>query len=137
MIAAEESLVSWVLLLARVSLAMVFLVSGIHKGTWYRKAIEEFRQAAVPLIGVTLPATIALHLVASICLILGIFTAEAAVALAIFTVLATEREHAFWRFEGSERLVRSRIALANLGVIGGLLLLTITGPGHLSLAAAG
>lgn len=137
MIFAEEPLVSWVLLLARVSLATVFLVSGIHKGIWYRKAIEEFRKAAVPLIGVTLPATIALHLVASVCLILGIYTAEAAVALATFTVLATEREHAFWRFEGSERLIRSRVALANLGVVGGLLLLAVAGAGRLSLAVAG
>ena len=137
MISIEEPLASWVLLFARVSLATVFLVSGVHKGLWYQMAIEEFRRAGAPMTGVTLPATILLHLIGSLCLILGVYTAEAAVALAAFTVLATLWEHAFWRFDGEKRLDRSRIALANLGVIGGLLLLALVGPGRLALALPG
>lgn len=135
MISIEEPLASWVLLFARVSLAAVFFVSGVHKGIWYGKAVEEFRRAGIPIIGLSLPATIALHLTASLCLVLGIYTVEAALLLAGFTVIATLRVHAFWRFEGTMRLDRSRIALGNLGVIGGLLVLATTGPGHFVLGA--
>ena len=133
MIAIEEPLASWILLAARVCLASVFLVSGTHKAIWYRRAVAEFRLAKAPLVSVTLPATIALHLVGSTCLILGVFTTQAALILAAFTLLATERAHGFWRHSGEERLKRSRNAMANLGVIGGLLILAVTGPGHLSL----
>ena len=42
MISIEEPLASWILLVARVCLASVFLVSGVHKAVWYKKAVAEF-----------------------------------------------------------------------------------------------
>jgi putative oxidoreductase len=129
----NEPFASWILLVARLCLSLVFLVSAVHKAIWYQKALDEFRLARVPMIGVMLPATILFHLVASICVIVGFHVPEAAVTLAVFTLVATERAHAFWRFEGPARLDRGRYALANLGVIGGLLLLAVVGPGRLVL----
>jgi len=133
MISFDHQIAAWMLLLARILLSLVFLVSGIHKAFWFKKAAEEFRAAKAPLVGITLPATITLHLAASICLIVGLYTTEAALMLALFTLLATERAHSFWRFEGAARLDRGRTALANLGVIGGLLVLAVSGPGDLTL----
>jgi putative oxidoreductase len=133
MISIEEPLASWILLVARVCLASVFLVSGVHKAVWYKQAVAEFKSAQAPLVSVTLPATIALHVAGSLSLILGVFTTEVAVVLAAFTLLATERAHGFWRYDGSVRLDRSRIAMANLGLTGGLLLLAVTGAGRLAL----
>jgi len=133
----EPALTSWALLIGRISLAMVFLVSGLHKSIWYQNAVAEFRAAKVPLVGVTLPATIALHLIASICLILGIFVVESALLLAFFTVIATIRVHDFWRMSGMQRLIISCVALANLGVVGGLLILAVTGPGGFALGSPG
>ena len=133
MISIEEPLASWVLLAARACIALVFLVSGIHKAIWYQKAVAEFDLAKVPFVAVTLPATIALHLAASACLILGIFITEVALLLAGFTLLATERAHGFWRYDDNTRLKLSRNALANMGLIGGLLILAVTGAGQLAL----
>lgn len=127
-----EPLVSYALLVGRICLATVFLVSGVHKMIWYGKAVAEFEQARVPMIGLVLPLSILLHLVASVLLIIGRYTTEAALALAVFTVISTLWVHSFWRMSGEEKLARSRIALANLGIVGGLLLLAITGPGRLS-----
>ena len=126
-----EPLVSVVMLVARVALAMVFLVSGIHKALWYQKAIEEFRLAGIPARGFLLPLTIALHIVAALFLILGIFAAEAALALAGFTLLVTLRVHCFPMAAGADSLLRSRDALANLAIMGGLILLAAVGPGRL------
>jgi len=134
MISIDQQLAAWILLLARILLSSVFLVSGVHKALWYEKAVEEFRAAKAPLVKITLPATIALHVGGSICLIAGMYTTEVALSLALFTLLATERAHSFWRFEGAARLDRGRTALANLAVIGGLLILAVTGPGGLVLA---
>ncbi|MDX1403690.1 MAG: DoxX family protein [Woeseiaceae bacterium] len=119
------------ILLARLCLATVFLVSGIHKGIWHDKAVQEFRDAGVPAVGFFLPLTIALHLVAPLALVLGVHVREAALALALFTVIATVKVHCFWRMEGTERLARSRIAMAHLAVVGGLIILAAVGPGKL------
>lgn len=127
-----EPAAGWMLLFGRLSLALVFLVSAVHKLIWYSKAVAEFEAARVPLIRLTLPFTILLHIVAPICLISGQYTTEAALALAVFTVVATLWVHRFWRMTGEERLAQSRIALAHLAIVGGLLLLAVTGPGTLS-----
>lgn len=112
---------------------MVFLVSGVHKGIYFSRAIEEFRQAAIPFLYFSLISTIVLHLVASLALITGIFAREAAIALAVFTLVATIKVHNFWIRTGEDRLMQSRIALDHLGLIGGLILLAVIGPGKLVL----
>jgi putative oxidoreductase len=75
--------------------------------------------------------TIALHLLAPIALITGVFAREAALALAAFTVMATMKVHCFWGMSGSQKLAPSRIAMAHLAIVGGLILLAAVGPGSL------
>ncbi len=126
----QEPEYSLIVLIARVLLTMVFLVSGIHKTWWYAKAVEEFKQASVPLIPVSLPLTIVLHIIASLCIISGVFVEGAAVLLALFTLVTTLWVFRFWNKTGLERLQQSRAAITNLGLIGGLLLLVATGSGQ-------
>lgn len=129
----EEPLLSWMILAGRLCLATVFLVSGLHKGIWYAKAVQEFRDARIPATGLFLPLTIVLHLIAPLAIVLGVLVREAALALALFTVIATWKVHCFWRMQGAERLARSRIAMAHLAVVGGLIILAAVGPGRLTL----
>ncbi len=126
----EEPWLSLSLLIGRTFLALVYLVSGIHKGIWYEKALAEFQQATIPFVGAAVVVTVTLHTVASICLILGVFVQEVAIALAIFTLLASYKAHNFWNRAGSDRLDQSRIAMAHLAIVGGLLLLAAVGPGR-------
>lgn len=125
----SEPWISIIVLAARVLMSMVYLVSSIEKSLNFSAALEEFAAARVPALKFTVIATIALQFVASICLIAGWFVTEMATALAIFTSVATLRVHDFWNMTGVERLERSRIALANYGLVGGLVLLAVTGPG--------
>ena len=128
----DPPMAAWVLLAGRGSIALVFLVSAIHKAFWYQKAVEEFTVDGVPLISISLPGTILLHFGGAFCLILGLHAELAALLLAIHTLAATCMVHGFWRIEGIDRLIRSRIFLANLGVIGGLLYIAAIGPGSLA-----
>ena len=95
--------------------------------------MDEFRSDNVPLLSISLPGTILLHLVGSMCLILGVFTELAGLALAAHTAVATYMVHGFWRMQGIDRLIRSRVFSANLGVIGGLLFIAALGPGGIAL----
>ncbi len=126
----EEPWFPWCLLIGRIFLALVYLVSGIHKGIWYQKALIEFQQARVPFARLAVIGTVVLHIVAPLCLILGIFVRESALVLAVFTGLATFMAHDFWNLSGTDRLNQSRIALAHVAIIGGLLLLAAAGPGR-------
>ena len=130
----EEPVASWLLLVGRISVASVFLVSGIHKGLWYQEAAQEFRIDRVPWIPLALPATVVLHLSGSICIILGYQTQIAALLLAVFMIAATLKVHAFWRLPAAEQLGRSRVANANLAIVGGLLVLAAAGPGAIALS---
>ena len=113
-------------------LGAVFLVSAVHKAFWYRRAVEEFKRDGIPLIPLTLPGTIALHTFAPIAIIVGVYVVEAALALAVFTLLATLKVHNFWAMEGEQRLIISRVAGANFAVMGGLLVLAAFASGKLS-----
>lgn len=127
----NEPLLSWTLLAGRIGLVMVFLVSAIHKSIWYEKALDEFRHFRIPLVSITLPLTILLQLTGSLCLIAGVYVAEFSLLLALFTLVATIKVHCFWRMSGQERLIISRVALGNISLIGGLLILAAVGPGRI------
>jgi putative oxidoreductase len=126
----QEPLLSIILLVARLAVALVFLVSGIDKSLNYSAAVEEFRREKVAMAGLVLPVTIALHLIASIAIIAGVFVSESALLLAVFLFGATVQVHCFWKMSGEDFVIHSRIALVNLAAFGGLLLLAVMGPGR-------
>lgn len=118
-----------VLLVARISLSVVFLASGIQKALYFEAAQKEFRGARVPFSTPVLVSVIALHLLASISLITGIYAHYSAMLLAAFMAVVTLWVHDFWNHSGEERLAISRDAMANLAIFGGLLLAGVVGPG--------
>ena len=118
-----------ILLLARISLSVVFLVSGVHKAIYFAAAQEEFRNAKVPFHKPVLVCVIVLHLFASISMIIGVYTSYSAASLAVFMLIVTFWVHDFWNYRGAERLTVSREAIANLAIFGGLLLASVVGPG--------
>jgi putative oxidoreductase len=130
-ISLSESLASWLYLAGRIGLAAVFLVSAVHKAVWYGRAVEEFQHAGIPLIPIALPVTIVLHTFAPVAIIAGVYVVEAALALSVFTVVATVKVHNFWAMQGEQRLVISRVAMANFAVAGGLLVVAAIASGKL------
>ena len=116
-------------LAARVLLAGPYLWSGYEKARNFSRALDEFAEARVPFLRFTTIATITLHLIGGVCLVAGWFVPQVAIVLAVFTLVATLRVHTFWNMEGIERLLRTRVAFANYGLVGGLILLAAIDPG--------
>jgi putative oxidoreductase len=125
----HEPAYSMLLLTGRILLSAVYLYSGIDKAWRFAEALDEFRAARLQNPHLWVILTVVLHLSASAALIVGRFVTESALALAIFTIFATFLAHDFWRRPPDEAMEVSRVAAANLAVIGGLLVLAAVGPG--------
>lgn len=125
------------LLAARLLLAAVFLYSGAAKLLGWQAAVTEFSQLNVPLPVIAVIATVVVQLLGGLAIGLGWQVRAAAAALAAFTVLATLIAHPFWVFSGVEFQRQLTTALEHLAIVGGFLLLTVTGPGRFSLEGKG
>jgi len=125
------------LLAARLSLAAVFLYSGAVKLLGWQAAVTEFGQLNVPLPVIAVTVTVVVQLLGGLAVGLGWQVRAAASALAAFTVIATLIGHPFWAFSGVEFQRQLTTALEHLAIVGGFLLLTVTGPGCLSLEGRG
>ena len=121
------------LLFARVFLSIVFLFSGIHKSLYFEAARQEFRAVKIPSPDLCLVMVIALHLIASISLIIGVCVEISSAALAVFTTIVTLWVHDFWKQPSEQRLDTARNATANLAIVGGLLMVSAVGAGSYTL----
>jgi putative oxidoreductase len=110
----------------RLLLASLFILEGWSKLRGYDAALAYMQRYGVP--GMLLPAVIALELVGGLMIAVGWWTRLAALALAIFCVLAAVLFHA--NLADRNQLLHFE---KDLAIAGGLLLLAITGPGPWSL----
>jgi len=85
-------------------------------------------------ISLLLPVAVALQILGGISLVLGLYTHIGALLLIFFTLPATISMHNFWSLSGRERIQEQSHFLKDIAIIGGLILLLITGPGKYSLA---
>ncbi len=119
------------LLLVRACLAAVFLYSAVDKIMHPADAVAELQAFNLPLF-LRWPV-IAFQLATGLMVLLGFHARLGALALAVFTFVATLIAHRFWVGSGPPQRRQTTIALEHLAIVGGLLLLAIVGPGGLSL----
>ncbi len=122
-------------LVARVLLALVFLVAGLGKIPGWEGTAGYMISRGLPAVPVLLTLAIVFEVGGSLSLILGWKARWGALALVVFTLLATVLLHDFWVMEGPAREANRIMFLKNLSIIGGLLLVCCWGPGPLSLDA--
>ena len=85
----------------------------------------------------TLAAAIALlvEIIGGVALIAGFGTRIAALALAVFTLVASFFFHNYWAMPADQQFVQQLLFFKNMAVVGGLLTLAAWGAGALSLDA--
>jgi putative oxidoreductase len=130
-----------ILLAGRLLMASVFLTAGIpkvigfiNKDAVYTGYLEAVAGAGLPLPEVWALVGIAIEVLGSIALILGILPRIVSLLLIAFVIAATAIAHRFWVFAGAEQQAQLISFLKNLGLIGGLLFYFVSGPGAFSLA---
>jgi putative oxidoreductase len=118
--------------IGRFLLAFIFLFSGTRKILGYQATLTVMREKGVfpavdiagyPLVEVLLMATIALEILGGLMLITGIGTRFAALALALFTIVAGTLFHDFWMIADVDEY-RNQLNhfLKNVAIVGGLLI---------------
>lgn len=115
-------------LVGRILLAPIFLIAGVSKIAGYAGTVSYMTSAGVP--GTLLPLVIVLEVGGGLALLLGWKTRWAALALAVFTLVAALLFH----FELGDRM-QQIMFMKNLAIAGGLLFVAVYGAGALSLDA--
>jgi putative oxidoreductase len=125
----------WSALLGRLLLAALFLPAGVEKLLDLPGTIGAVTQAGVPLPSIAGPVGAAIEALAPLLLILGLFTRLGAVALIVFTAVASYYFHDYWTMAGADRMSNQINFWKNMAVIGGLFYVLAFGAGLISIDA--
>jgi putative oxidoreductase len=119
---------SFFALLARLSIATIFFLSGFGKLLDHPHTVEMMRGVGIPYSGPLYYATVAVEIGGSLLLALGTRARFAAFLLAAFLVPVTY----YFHFHPGDRMQTIQL-LKNLAIFGGLLQIVAFGPGRVSL----
>jgi putative oxidoreductase len=123
------------LVIARILLALMFVMSGISKLTGLEGTAGYIASVGLPAAQLLALGAGVLEVVAGVLLIVGWQARWAALALAAFTVLASVLFHNFWAMPNDQQFMQQLMFMKNLSVTGGLLFVFAFGAGTLSLDA--
>ncbi len=123
------------ILVARILLVVLFLVFGWGKLTDYAGTVGYMTQAGVPMPSVAALVAIVVEVLVALAVALGVWTRPLALLLALYTLGTGLIGHPFWTMEGAARYANAINFYKNVSIIGGFLLLYVTGAGRYSLDA--
>ncbi len=110
-------------LVARCLLAAIFLISGVRKAMAFGAVAGMMAAKGFPMPNVFLALTIVLEIVGGIMLIANWNARWAAMALAVFTLVAGAIFHGFWHAPAAMWTNEFNHFLKNISIVGGLLLI--------------
>jgi len=120
-------------LIGRVLIVVLFLLSGWAKLTGLEGTASYVASKNLPIPMATAVAAGVVELGAALLVIIGYWTRLAALALAIFTILAAVLFHDYWNIEDAAARSMQYINFwKNVGLLGGLLMVVAFGPGRFS-----
>jgi putative oxidoreductase len=125
------------LLAARLLVTPLFIYSGIGKILAFGVTASRLPGGEGGFGSFLAAGSIVIELGASLALILGIWTRCAALALIIFTILATGMFHNFWASPAAQVTAQTINFLKNLGLIGLFAVIWAFGPGSYALRRGG
>jgi putative oxidoreductase len=130
-----DSLKAPLVVAGRILLALMFVISGAGKLGNIAGTAGYIASAGLPAASVLAVLVGLLEVVAGIALIVGFKARWAALALGLFTLLASVVFHAYWSAPAAQQYVQQLMFMKNLAVAGGMFIVASLGAGPLSLDA--
>ena len=124
-----------VILAARLFLATLFLIFGWRKLRDYSGTVSQLVRDRAPMPALAAAVAIFMELPVAFAVAVGAFTRPAAVLMALYTLGTSLIEHRYWTTTGATQVETMEAFYKNLSIIGGFLLLYITGAGKYSIDA--
>jgi putative oxidoreductase len=124
-----------VILAARVLLVVLFLVFGWRKLTGFEGTVASFTQGGIPMPPVAAVVAVVMEFFGGLALLLGVATRPIALLLAVYTLATAFLGHPYWAMTGAAQAGAMINFYKNVSIMGGLLLLYVTGAGKYAVDA--
>jgi len=121
------------ILAARLFLATLFLIFGWRKLRDYSGTVSQMVQDGVPMPVLAAAGAIFMELPVALAVAVGAFTRASAILLVLYTLGTSLIEHRYWTVKGADYVDSMEGFYKNLSIMGGFLLLYITGAGKYSI----
>lgn len=122
-----------VLLLARLLLAALFVIFGWGKLTGFSGTVALMATLNLPVPTIAAVVVVVMEFFVGIAIVIGFYTRPLAVLLALYTLATAFIGHHYWTLPDAERVANMINFYKNISIVGGLLLLGITGAGKYSI----
>ena len=119
-------------LVGRILLAALFIISGFGKIGGFEGTAGYIASKGLPMPQVLATLTILIELGGGILLAVGWKARWAALAIALFTLLAAVLFHNYWTVTGPARMGEFNSFWKNISIAGGMLMVLAFGPGRYS-----
>jgi putative oxidoreductase len=123
------------LLVARILLVVLFVVFGWGKLTDYSGTVGYMAKVGAPMPSLAALVAIVIEFFVGLAVAFGVWTRPLALLFALYTLGTTLIGHHFWTMEGADRYANATNFYKNISIIGGFLLLYVTGGGKYSVDA--
>ena len=123
------------ILAARLLLATLFLIFGVRKVRDYSGTVAQMVQLGLPMPVLPTLVSIFMELPVAFAIAIGVFTRPAAALMALYAMGTAFIGHRYWTAKGADYVDSLDGFYKNLSIMGGLLLLSITGAGKYSVDA--
>jgi len=120
-------------LIGRVLLAYMFVPAGWGKIAGFAGSVGYAASAGLPMPQVGVAVALAIELIGGLALLVGFRTRWAALALALFTIVAALFFHDYWALAADQQMMQKLMFDKNLAITGGLLAFAAFGGGRFSL----
>lgn len=128
-----ESQRDTLLLVARILMMLLFVLFGWEKLTDFGGTSAYMAAEGLPMPAVAAAVVIVMEFFVGVAIVLGFWTRPLALLLALYTLGTALIGHHYWTMAGAEHVANMINFYKNLSIIGGLLLLCLTGPGRYSI----
>jgi putative oxidoreductase len=122
-----------ILLAARLLLAALFLIFGWRKLRDFSGTVSQMVQLKAPTPVLAAGVATFMELPVAFAVAVGAFTRPLALLMFLYTLGTALIGHRFWTVKGAERVDSMDSFFKNLSIMGGFLLLFVTGPGKYSI----
>ena len=116
-------------IVGRFLLALMFILSGFDKLIHIEGNTAYMASGGLPAISALTVAVGLVELVGGLAVATGFQARWAALALALFTLVASFIYHRYWSLPADQQMVQQLLFLKNMAVAGGMFLVAALGPG--------